>query len=122
MQQRVIELLEQGLGPMDWTVVEPESPRNCTSFPGIAEAESRLLEAWRSPRSITDDDWPRAIGIVRSITAEHGFEPPEIVINRSGDHEVTSNDTYGAVYSFGTATGTELSVTTGCHLRAARTA
>jgi hypothetical protein len=116
MQQRLRDLLDEAVGPLGWMMIEPELPQRCSTFPAVDEAESRVLAAWRAPLTIGDDDWPRAARIVESVTDGFGFTAPEIIVNRTGDHEITGNDTYGAVYSFATATGTELGVTTGCHL------
>lgn len=118
MQQRLRDLLDEAVGPLGWTLIEPALTQRCPTFPAVDEAESRVLESWRAPRTIGDDDWPWAARVVESVTGQYGFSRPEIIVNRSGDHEITGNDTYGAVYSFGTATGTELGVTTGCHLPA----
>lgn len=118
MQQRARDLLDHHLGPLGWSVVEPETQQDCPAFPDIDEAESRVLESWRAAEAITDSNWPEAVRIMQSITSEYGFGEPEIIVNRTGDHEIIANDSYGGVYSFGTATGTELTVTTGCHLRA----
>ncbi|MFC7343197.1 LppA family lipoprotein [Saccharopolyspora griseoalba] len=116
MQRRLRDLLDEAVGPLGWTVIEPELAQPCSTFPAIDEAQSRVLERWRAPRTISDDDWPRAARVVEAVTGEFEFTAPEVVVNRTGDHEITGNDTYGAVYSFGTATGTELGITTGCHL------
>ncbi|RRO15567.1 hypothetical protein EIL87_16180 [Saccharopolyspora rhizosphaerae] len=118
MQQRLRDLLDHLVGPLKWAVSAPESRVDCSEFAG-ADAESRVLESWRGAQPITDADWPVAVSIVRSITAEYGFGEPEIIINRTRDHEITGNDAYGAVYTFGTAGTTILTLTTGCHLPSA---
>lgn len=115
MQQRLRDLLDHLVGPLRWAVSAPESKVDCSEFAG-ADAESRVLESWRAAQPIADVDWPSAVSIVRSISAEYGFGEPEIIVNRTGDHEITGNDSYGAVYTFGTSGSTILTITTGCHL------
>ncbi|MDI2032547.1 LppA family lipoprotein [Saccharopolyspora sp. TS4A08] len=118
MQERLRDLLDHLVGPLRWAVSTPETRVDCTEFAG-SDAESRVLESWRAAEPIADHDWPSAVSIVRSITAEYGFGEPEIIVNRTGDHEITGNDSYGAVYTFGTAKATILTLTTGCHLPSA---
>ncbi|TDD01707.1 hypothetical protein E1181_24665 [Saccharopolyspora terrae] len=115
MQQRLRDLLDRLVGPLRWAVSAPETKVECSEFSG-ADAESRVLQSWRAAQPVADVDWPSAVSIVRSITAEYGFGEPEIIVNRTGDHEITGNDSYGGVYTFGTSRGTILTVTTGCHL------
>lgn len=115
MQKRLLELLDRLVGPLEWAVSAPASRASCAEF-ADSGAESRVLESWRAAEPVADVDWPSAVSIVRSITAEYGFVEPEIIINRTGDHEITGNDSYGAVYTFGTSRSTILTLTTGCHL------
>ncbi|QIZ36045.1 LppA family lipoprotein [Saccharopolyspora sp. ASAGF58] len=116
MQQRLLDRLNTEVGPLSWAVSDPVSRAVCTEFPDVFDAESRVLESWRAPGNLPDADWPLAVEIVQEITIEYGFGEPEIIINRSGDHEIIGNDQFGAVYQFGTAANTVLMITTGCHL------
>lgn len=119
MQQRLLDRLNTEVGPLSWAVSDPVSRASCTEFPDVIDAESRILESWRAPGNLPDADWPLAVEIVQEITVEYGFGEPEIIVNRSGDHEIIGNDQYGGVYQFGTAANTVLMITTGCHLLAA---
>lgn len=119
MQQRLLDRLNTEVGPLSWAMSDPVSRAGCTEFPDVFDAESRVLESWRAPGNLPDDQWPLAVEIVQEITVEYGFGEPEIIVNRSGDHEIIGNDQYGAVYQFGTAADTVLMITTGCHLLAA---
>ncbi|MEU5846489.1 LppA family lipoprotein [Saccharopolyspora shandongensis] len=119
MQQRLLDRLNMEVGPLEWAVSDPVSRAGCTEFPDVREAESRVLESWRAPGNLPDSEWSLAVEIVQEITGEYGFDEPEIIVNRSGDHEIIGNDQYGAVYQFGTAANTVLMITTGCHLLAA---
>ncbi|GAA0513733.1 hypothetical protein GCM10011581_04600 [Saccharopolyspora subtropica] len=116
MQQRLRDRLDHEFGPLSWSMSAPVSRSGCTEFPDVADAESWVLESWKSPGNLPDEHWLRAVEIIRHITGEYGFGEPEIIVDRSGDHEITANDEYGAVYQFGTARNTVLMVTTGCHL------
>jgi predicted LppA-like lipoprotein len=117
MQQRLLDRLDAEVGPLSWAVSDPVSRAGCTEFPDIFDAESWVLQSWRAPGNLPDARWPQAVAVVEEITREYGFGEPEIIVNRSGDHEITGNDQYGAVYQFGTAANTVLMITTGCHLR-----
>ncbi|MBB5153424.1 LppA family lipoprotein [Saccharopolyspora phatthalungensis] len=119
MQQRLLDRLNIEVGPLAWALWDPVSRAGCAEFPDIFDAESRVLQSWRAPGNLPDAVWSRAVEIVQEITVEYGFDEPEIIVNRSGDHEITGNDQYGAVYQFGTAADTVLVITTGCHLFAA---
>ncbi|MER7077122.1 MULTISPECIES: LppA family lipoprotein [Saccharopolyspora] len=119
LQQRLRDRLHHELGPLTWVKSEPLSQAGCDGFPDVPEAEAWALESWQVPDNLPDASWPRAVDIVRQLTREYGFGEPEIIVDRSGDHEITANDEYGAVYRFSTAARTVLAITTGCHLRAA---
>ncbi len=56
--------------------------------------------------------------IVAEVTGECGFGAPQVVLNRSGDHEITARESCGWHYVFSTAANTILLVRTGCHLPA----
>ncbi|HZA16721.1 MAG TPA: LppA family lipoprotein, partial [Pseudonocardiaceae bacterium] len=60
----------------------------------------------------------RAVRIVAEVTGECGFGAPQVVLNRSGDHEITARESYGWHYLFGAAANTVLLVSAGCHLPA----
>ncbi|MGW1676569.1 LppA family lipoprotein [Saccharopolyspora sp. NPDC002376] len=115
LQQRLRDRLDHELGPLTWVKSEPLSRADCSDIP---EAQIWALESWQVPDNLPDASWPRAVDIVRQLTREYGFDDPEIIVNRSGDHEITGNDEYGAVYRFSTSNRTVLSITTGCHLLA----
>lgn len=119
MQQRLLDSLNTEVGPLSWAVSDPVSRTVCTEFPDVFDAESRVLESWRAPGNLPDAEWSRAVEIVQEVTEEYGFGEPEIIVNRSGDHEIIGNDQYGGVYQFRTSADTVLTVTTGCHLLAA---
>lgn len=63
-----------------------------------------------------DTRWDDAVRIVAEVTGEYGFGPPQTIVDRPSDHEITGFDSYGAKYLFGTAANTVLLVSTGCHL------
>ena len=119
LQQRIRDRPDHELGPLSWVKTEPVTRAGCAGFPDVPEAEVWELESWQVPENLPDAFWPRAVDIVRQLSREYGFGEPEVVVNRSGDHEITANDEYGAVYRFSTSDHTVLSIVTGCHLRAA---
>ena len=116
MQQRLRDRLAAEVGATSWEVSAPVSRAGCTEHPDVHEAESWVLDSWKSAGNLPDADWTRAVTIVGDVTGEYGFGAPETIVDRPGDHEITAKDSYGAVYQFGTASNTMLMVSTGCHL------
>ncbi|MDQ5855040.1 MAG: LppA family lipoprotein [Actinomycetota bacterium] len=58
------------------------------------------------------------VRIVAEVTGECGFDAPQVVMNRPGDHEITASESYGGHYVFGTAANSVLLVSAGCRLPA----
>ncbi|GAA2811738.1 LppA family lipoprotein [Saccharopolyspora taberi] len=116
MQQRLRDRLSAEVGAAGWEVSAPVSRAGCTELPEVHDAESWVLDSWKSPGNLPDAEWSRAVAIVGEVTGEYGFGAPEAVVDRPGDHEITAKDPFGAVYQFGTASNTMLMVSTGCHL------
>ncbi|HEX2297216.1 MAG TPA: LppA family lipoprotein [Pseudonocardiaceae bacterium] len=119
MQTRLRDRLSAELGPLRWVNRENRGGAGCADFPG-AGGQSLTLDRWTSEGNLPDAQWDRAVQIVAEVTGEYGFGPPESVVDRPGDHEITATDRYGGGYQFGTARNTVLMVSTGCHLPADR--
>ncbi|PRX44939.1 putative LppA-like lipoprotein [Prauserella shujinwangii] len=100
--------------------VPDREPFSGAACPGemseVKEAQVRFYPSARSPGTIPDADWPRAVEIVTEITSENGFGEPRTVVDRPGDHEVAIYDTYDAELIIGTAENTIVGLSTGCHL------
>jgi hypothetical protein len=116
MQQKLRDRLSTEIGSLTWSVSDPLSRAGCADFTDVQEAESRVLDSWKSEGNLPDADWPRAVAILREVTAEYGFAEPEAIVDRPSDHEVQASDGFGARYQFGTANNTLLMLSTGCHL------
>ena len=54
--------------------------------------------------------------IVAEVTGEYSFSALQVVLNRSGDHQITASESYDWHYLFGAAANTALLVSAGCHL------
>jgi hypothetical protein len=87
-------------------------------FPGLdADGEIRSLPRWTSPGNLPDEQWSRAEQLLGEIAATYGFNSkPEVIVNRSSEHDVVFRKPDGALIMFGTAVNTTLRVETGCHL------
>ncbi|MGH3909156.1 MAG: LppA family lipoprotein [Pseudonocardiaceae bacterium] len=112
MQPRLRDRLSAEVGPMHWV--------NRENFSGAGGVDGQVLtlDSWLSRGNLPDSRWDDAVRIVAEVTGEYGFGPPQVVVNRPSDHEITGFDPYGAKYLFGTAANTVLMVSTGCHLPA----
>lgn len=117
MQSRLRERLSAEVGPLRWTNDRNLSGAGCADFPGVG-GQSLTLDSWTAPGNLPDSRWEHAVRIVAEVTGEYGFGPPQTVVDRPGDHEITATDPYGGDYLFGTARNTVLMVSTGCHLPA----
>lgn len=109
---------EVGLPPLKEDIGSGGSS-GCRDFPAIqgGDDETRTLPRWSVEANLPDEKWPRAVQIVDEIARSYGFEtPPRVIIDRPGDHEITTTDTYGADLVLGTKATTILTVRTGCHL------
>ncbi|QUH00271.1 hypothetical protein HUO13_05090 [Saccharopolyspora erythraea] len=116
MQQELRDRLAAELGVSAWVNDGEASRAGCADFPGIQEAESRTLDRWTYEANIADERWPEAVRVAAEVTAGYGFGAPRPVVDRPDDHEVEATDGFAAVYRFGTAKNTILSLSTGCHL------
>ena len=116
MQARLRDRLSAEVGPMQWVNDRNLSGAGCGD--GV-EGQALTLDSWTSKGNLPDHRWGDAVRIVTEVTGEYGFGPPQGVVDRPGDHEITGFDPYGAKYLFGTAANTVLMVSTGCHLPAA---
>jgi hypothetical protein len=115
MQARLRDRLSAEVGPMQWVNRENFSGAGCGD--GV-DGQSLTLDGWKSEGNLPDARWGDAVRIVAEVTSEYGFGPPQTIVDRPSDHEITATDPYGAKYLFGTAANTVLLVSTGCHLPA----
>lgn len=115
MQARLRDRLSAELELMHWVNRENFSGAGCGD--GV-DGQVLTLDGWLSPGNLPDSRWDDAVRIVAEVTGEYGFGPPQTIVDRPGDHEITGFDHYGAKYLFGTARNTVLMVSTGCHLPA----
>lgn len=126
MQTTYLALLERirnalvddvGIQPFIPDTDEPISGSACPGdYSTVSDGEVRRFRSGRSPGSISDADWPRALQVVTEVAGKEGFGKPEVVVERPADHEVALRDRYGAELIFGTAKNTILSLSSGCHL------
>lgn len=115
MQTRLRDRLTAEVGPMQWVNRKNFSGAGCGD--GV-DGQSLTLDGWKSEGNLHDTRWGDAVRIVAEVTGEYGFGPPQTIVDRPSDHEITGFDSYGAKYLFGTAANTVLLVSTGCHLPA----
>jgi hypothetical protein len=95
--------------------LSPSTVRTILLKAGLPPARRRgclLIEICLTPGE------DRAVRIVAEVTGEYGFGAPQVVVNRSGDHEITASESYGWHYLFGAAANTVLLVSAGCYLPA----
>lgn len=116
MQAELRQRLVDEIGMSEWVKRSELSGSGCGAFPDVPTAESRRLGFWGSDGNLPDTEWPQALKIITEITGRYGFAPPEIIVDRPGEHQIVGTDQYGATYNFGTALNTSLGVSTGCHL------
>ena len=77
-------------------------------------AENRSTPSWAST-GIPEADWPRALEILKRVTAAAGFTTMEVPQNKPGNHDLFIQGPYGAVLDFGTQVNTVMSIRSGCH-------
>lgn len=114
MQAELRRRLANEIGISEWVKDTDGNASGCSDYPGIG-GKSCGLGNWSSEGNLPDAQWPQAQAIATEVTGRYGFAPPEVVVNRPGDHFIVGTDQYGATYDFGTAVNTVLSVATGCH-------
>ena len=117
MQARLRDRLSAEVGSLQWVNDRNFSGAGCADFPNVG-GQSLTLDSWTSKGNLPDARWHDAVRIVAEVTGEYGFGPPQTIVDRPSDHEITATDPYGAKYLFGTAANTVLLVSTGCHLPA----
>jgi hypothetical protein len=116
MQAELRQRLADEVGVSPWRTISELIGSGCGDFPDVPTAESRSLASWGSDGNLPDARWPQALAIITEVTGNYGFAPPEIIVDRPGDHVIVGVDQYGATYDFGAALNTSLGVSTGCHL------
>ncbi len=115
MQAELRQRLADEIGITEWTKISEGNRSGCGDFSEVPTAESRRLGVWRSEGNLPDARWPQAVAIATEVTGDYGFAPPEIVVDRPGDHAIVGIDQYGASFDLGTVANTVLGVSTGCH-------
>ncbi|MGH4017377.1 MAG: LppA family lipoprotein, partial [Pseudonocardiaceae bacterium] len=115
MQARLRDRLSAEVGLQQWINDQNLSGAGCGDD---IDGQSLTLDSWTSKGNLPDTRWDDAVRIVTGVTGEYGFGPPQAIVDRPSDHEITGFDPYGAKYLFGTAANTVLMVSTGCHLPA----
>lgn len=114
--------LDTEVGPLDWATSRPPGGAGCgKDFPNMG-GNTATTPLWLGPGNISDQRWPRATQIVIELSRNYGFDITNTVVDRPGNHEISTYDPYGAYLIFGTAGNTILRIGTGCHLTAAKKA
>ncbi|WP_243794059.1 LppA family lipoprotein [Saccharopolyspora gloriosae] len=117
MDARLKQQLSANFPWMHWERVQDVNRAACADFDAFKNvAESWTLGIWGTEGNMPDADWARAQQIFADVTGEFGFTPPRTIVDRSGNHRVTTADQYGATYNFGSGKRTSFSGETGCHL------
>lgn len=106
--------IDTAIGPQDWVREERVSESGCRDFPGMGGTE-RTSDRWVIEGGVTDQEWDLVEQAVTTVTAEHGFDPPSVILDEPGDHVLMISRDDGAIVDLGTQVNLVLSATTGCH-------
>ncbi|WP_161629606.1 LppA family lipoprotein [Saccharomonospora iraqiensis] len=109
---------EVGL-PEEWELPESawESENPCSApYSTLGEAVSVNMVTWVHDDPIPENRWSQAQEVLTEVTAGHGFDQLQVVVDGPGDHLVRVYDSYGGGITLGTKKATILSSGTGCHL------
>lgn len=115
MQAEIRERLVAEIGMSEWVKRSDLTGSSCGDFPDVPTATSRSLGVWFSEGNLPDARWSQTLAIATEVTGRYGFAPPQIIVDRPGDHVIVGIDQYGASYQLSTAVNTTFSVSTGCH-------
>ncbi|MFC5997135.1 LppA family lipoprotein [Quadrisphaera sp. GCM10027208] len=108
--------IDTAIGPQNWRRKEVHSASGCRDFPGLDGME-RDSDRWIIDGGVTDQEWDLVEQAVTTVTGEHGFHPPEVILDRPGDHVLMIFRDDGAIVDLGTELNLVLGASTGCHPR-----
>lgn len=81
------------------------------------DASRKFLSRWFVAAPLLTN-WQKAKKAVSEVAGIYGFDRVSLDTMKPDDAEFNLNDQYGAELSFGSATNTVITLTTGCHLSA----
>ena len=108
--------IDAAIGPQNWRREEAVSESGCRDFPGN-DGMKRGSDSWIIDGGVSDQEWDLVEQAVTTVTGEHGFQPPEVILDRPGDHVLMFSRDDGATVDLGTELNLVLGARTGCHPR-----
>ncbi|MBD3779580.1 MAG: hypothetical protein IE923_09990 [Micrococcales bacterium] len=119
MRREMVQVLDAEIGGLHW-VADPvqmgASRSGCSTGGAITEAQEVETIGLLAEGTYESAYWHRSAELVLEVGRRFGFDDTATVADRPGDFEVVGADEYGAVFHYGMAVNTILTLRTGCHL------
>lgn len=119
MRREMVQALDVEIGGLRWAadpVQMGASRSGCSTGGAITEAQEVETIGLLAEGTYESADWHRSAALVLEVGRRFGFDDTATVVDRPGDFEVVGADEYGAVFHYGMAVNTILTLRTGCHL------
>jgi hypothetical protein len=120
MQEQVRAALREEFALSAWVEDSETSSTGsgCADYPDIdgLDAGNEGMAIWVAEGGVVER-WPEAVGALREVAVEYGFDEVTLDVNEGGRRMYEVANDQGAKLTMGSAGNTTLSLATGCHLR-----